>query len=260
LSAVAAGRFIAIGASRHQADGRVLQQVKQNAEGVEGLTYSADAIARALVGLPAAAPALPPLVSAAPQAPPPKQRAPREDTMDYGLKAGVHLPFAPRSRYYSAVSFQFNGRLQFPRFFLEFGAGFVIPTVIDDNDDYDSQCGYDSSGQNYTCTGPKTTNRGYIGGITTELGASYYLTNTHVSPYIGGGLIPRVVLAGLDNTDKRDIASMAAYAQFGITVPRHATTRFFCDLRVAQAILPQHLNNQRRVWPTEPSLHVGLGW
>jgi hypothetical protein len=101
---------------------------------------------------------------------------------------------------------------------------------------------------------------GFIGGITTEIGASYYLTDGNIAPYIGGGLIPRVVLAGIDSSQKRDIASMSAYGQFGFTVPRNSSTRFMCDLLVAQAILPQHLKGGREVWPTEPSLHVGIGW
>lgn len=261
LSAVAAGRYIAIAASRYQADGRLLQQAKQNANGIEGLTYTADSMARALLGQSAPAPVLAPTVTQpmeyAPQVRQPRKK--REDHMDYGVKAGVHLPFAKNSRYYSAVSLQFDGRLQFPRFFLEFGVGFILPTVIDDNS-YDSNCGYDGNG-NYTCMDAPRSNRGYIGGITTELGASYYLTDTNIAPYIGGGLIPRVVLAGLDGgEDKRDIASMSAYAQVGFTLPRRSTTHFFCDLRLAQAILPQHLDNDREVWPTEPSLHVGLGW
>jgi hypothetical protein len=53
---------------------------------------------------------------------------------------------------------------------------------------------------------------------------------------------------------------MLAYAQVGLTFPRDRPTRFLVDLRIAQAILPQHLNNGREVWPTDPSLHAGIGW
>jgi opacity protein-like surface antigen len=268
LSAVAAGKHIVVGASRYQADGKLVQQVKLEAENIESVSYTADAIARALLGQAPPAPMAPPI--AAGYAPPPLVPGPpqkqaskkREDTTVYGVKAGVHLPFAKDASYYAGIGLQFDARLQFPRFFLEFGAGFIIPTVIDNSDDYGETCQFDqAAGQTVCVDSPKHANRGFLGGITTEIGASYYLTDGDVAPYIGGGLIPRVVLAGLDSSNNNhDIATMQAYAQFGITLPRSSTTRFLCDLRLAQSILPQHVRNGDVVWPTEPSLHVGVGW
>lgn len=183
--------------------------------------------------------------------------------MVYGFKAGLHMPLARDAAYYPTISLQFEGRLQLPRMFLEFGAGFVLPTVIRD-EQYES-CTWNNETQMSICTDPPTSNRGHTGGFTAEIGASYYLTNTDVSPYVGGGLITRIILAGLDDYDtdevnERNIASILAYAQFGLTFPRSNTTRFFADLRVAQAMLAQRLENGRSVWPVEPTLHVGFGW
>ena len=173
----------------------------------------------------------------------------------YGFKTGVHFPLAKDAKYWTGLSLQFVGRLQFPRFFLEFGAGFIVPTIIEN--DYE-QCSFDQATGTSICTDPDPK-RGYIGGFTTELGASYYLTQGNVAPYVGGGIIPRIVLAGIDN-QSHDIAGMLAYAQFGLTAPRRGNTHFFADLRLAQAILPQHLQSGEPVWSTEPSLHAGLAW
>lgn len=252
MSAVGAGRRVVITAGRYAADGRSIMQVRQTAESIEDVTIAADSVARALysgVQQPVAAMAM----SQPAQAMPPLKvpNAKKKSEVLYGLKTGVHLPFAKGAAYFPAISLQFDGRLQLPHLFLEFGAGFLVPTSLED--DYD-----DCYGEG--CSEIKT-NRGHIGGITTELGASYYLTDSNVSPYVGGGIIPRVILAGIDSNDaRRDVASMSVYAQFGLTFPRERSTRFLVDLRLAQAVLPQHLNNGHQVWPTEPSLHAGIGW
>lgn len=261
MSAVAAGRRIVIIAGRYQADGRVLQQVRQIVESIEDVALASDSVARALFTGTAQS-AMPPPAGAAQAAPAPFAPPPRKkDQMVYGLKSGVHMPLARNASYYSAVSLQFNGRLQLPRFFLEFGVGFLLPTVMR-NAPYVS-CTWDVTTMTNVC--PQTTSdRGHVGGITAEIGASYYLTDSDVAPYVGGGIIPRAILAGLDGNNgegnERDIASMSGYVQVGLTFPRHQTTRFFVDLRVAQALLEQHLENGDTVWPSEPTLHAGIGW
>ncbi|HEX6240167.1 MAG TPA: hypothetical protein VFZ61_04720 [Polyangiales bacterium] len=261
LSAVSAGRSLVISASRHRADGSLLQQAKQTSEGLEGVARDADSLAQALLGRASlAAPPRP--IAAAPTDPmmlesPPDAKPRKEETDNfYGFKTGVHFPVAKDAKYWTGLSLQFVGRLQFPRFFLEFGAGFIVPTIIENRD---SSCFSDPSTGATVCDGGDSANRGYIGGFTTELGASYYLTQGNVALYVGGGVIPRIVLAGLDNAS-HDIAGMLAYAQFGLTAPRRGSTHFFADVRLAQAILPQHLNSGEPVWSTEPSLHAGLAW
>jgi hypothetical protein len=262
LSAVSAGQRLVITAGRYTADGRLIMQLRQTAESIEDAALAADSIARSLYsGVQTPSPiAQGPMGPIGPIAPPPRE--PKKDEMVYGFKTGVHIPFAKDASFYPAISLQFDGRLQMQHFFLEFGAGFLIPTSLEQDDYYDDygSCPppYDSTGG--SCEAPKT-NRGHIGGITAELGASYYLTDTNVSPYIGGGIIPRIVLAGLNgNREQEDVASMSVYAQVGLTFPRDRPTRFFVDLRIAQGILEQHLNNGRGVWPTEPALHAGFGW
>lgn len=263
INAVAAGKRVVVTAARYTDAGQLVRQAREVAESSDDLPTTADNLAKTLVSERAPEPTAPP--PPAPSAvqpreplPPPEFRKPKKDDVVYGVKAGVHVPFAKGASYYTALSLQFDGRLQFPRFFLEFGAGFLIPTVVNDGD---TDCSFDSLSNTSTCTNPDAK-RGHVGGLVTELGASYYLAQTKVLPYLGGGILPRVVLAGIDNGDsrKRDIASMSAYVQFGITFPRDSTTRFAADLRLAQAVLPQHLENDTRVFPTELAFHAGIGW
>jgi hypothetical protein len=259
LNVVAAGPRIAISAGRYRADGQVLQQVKQVAANIEDVAVIADGLARALLTGSVAAGEL----AAAPVPPPPPPPKAEVDNMVYGFKAGLHMPLARDALYYPTVSLQFVGRLQLTHTFLEFGAGFVLPTVIQD-EPYVS-CPFDSTTMMSVCP-PNTSKRGHTGGFTAEIGASHYLSDTNVSPYIGGGLITRIILAGLDNnyesdaTSERNIASILVYGQFGLTYPRHNTTRMFADLRVSQSVLSQRLENGRSVWPVEPTVHVGFGW
>ena len=260
LSAMSAGRRVVITAGKYSADGQLLVQLRQTAENMEDVALVADSLARSLYsGVAQAAP--PPFMAgqpiSGPLLPPLKEKRKRNE-MILGFKTGVHVPLAKGARYYPAISLQFNGRLQLERVFMEFGVGFILPTTIRNDDDF-VPCLPEMGST--TCDSPPRSNRGHVGGITTEIGASYYLTTGNVAPYIGGGVIPRIVLAGMDDgRDERDIASMSVYAQVGVTFPRNQSTRFFVDLRVAQALLEQHLVNDERSWPTEPSLHAGLGW
>jgi hypothetical protein len=256
LSAVSAGHRVVITAGRYAVDGRSLMQLRQTAESFEDVALAADSIARGLYsGVPNTAAA--PIAQGLPLPLPPMQVPKKRNEAVLGFKTGVHMPFAKNATYYPGISLQFNGRLQLPHLFLEFGVGFLIPTTLEDDDDVFVPC----SGTDTLMCGERKTNRGFVGGITTELGASYYLTEGNFAPYLGGGIIPRVILAGMDsNGDRQDIASMSVYAQVGLTFPRDRPSRVFVDLRLAQAILEQHLHNGDEVWPTEPSLHAGIGW
>lgn len=258
ISAVAAGRRIVIAAARHQADGLLLQQARQVAERIEDVPAAAQSVASALLTGSAPAGGVP--VGAAP--PPFRAPAPKADNTVYGFKAGLHMPVARDASYYPTVSLQFDARYELPRMFLQFGAGFVLPTVITDAPYVD--CPWDNVTMMSVCP-ENTSDRGHTGGLTGEVGASYYLTDGDVVPYVGGGLITRIIIAGVDSYDgstesERSIASILAYGQFGLTFPRQSTTRFFADLRASQALLSQRLENGRTVWPIEPSLHVGFGW
>jgi hypothetical protein len=241
-NAVAVGRKIVIQATRHQSDGGQLAHAKMTADSIEDMTNISERMALAL-----------------------HQQVDDETVRTYknvtltegrarnkvwtekvtGIKTGVHMPFARNAEYSPHLSLAFNGRLEHERFFLEFGAGAILPTDIDDGS-YD--CDYDDE----ICDDDRN-NRGRVGGLTAEIGGSYFLTQGNTALYVGGGFIPRLTFVN-------DTAMASLYGQVGVMLPREASTRFYADLRVAQAIIESHLDNGWQRYPTEIALHAGIGW
>lgn len=236
-NAIAAGRRIVVHASRYTSNGVLVYQDKMTCESIEDMTNVSDRMARSLyervddeavrtrhnVTLAEARP---------------KNRVRTEKVI--GIKSGFHVPFAKKAEYSTHVSLQFNGRLEFERFFFEFGAGLILPTSFQDD-----WCDYDEPDchENY----------GRIGGLTSELGASAFLNDGNVGFYVGGGVVPRLTLVN-------DVATVSVYGQLGLMFPRESSTRFFVDLRLTQAVTEQRLDNNWKRYPTEPTLHIGIGW
>jgi hypothetical protein len=242
-NAVGVGRKIVIQATRYQADGGQLAQAKMTADSIEDTTTVSERMALALFQ----------------QVDDETVRTYRNVTLTegraksrvwtekvIGVKTGVHMPFARNASYSPYVSLGFDARLEHERFFLEFGAAAIIPTDIDDGN-YDCDYSVDSD-----CDNSKN-NRGRVGGIGAEIGASYFLTQGNTALYVGGGLLPRLTFIN-------DAAMASVYGQVGVMLPREASTRFYTDLRVAQAMIETHLDNGWKRYPTELTLHVGIGW
>ncbi|HTM45048.1 MAG TPA: hypothetical protein VL137_08850, partial [Polyangiaceae bacterium] len=124
-----------------------------------------------------------------------------------GVKTSVTGIIA-RGSYEPMVAVEFDGRLEAQSYFLEFGAGFQLPT------------------------GGSGSSDRQVGGVLAEIGASYYLTHTSVSPYVGGGVMPRL-LAGDPSG-----ANLALYAQAGAMFFRESSSRLYADFRVAQNVTP----------------------
>src|SRR5690606_15838981 len=102
----------------------------------------------------------------------------------------------------------FDARLEAKSYFLEFGAGVLLP----------SSSAYESEEQLA------------YGGVVGEIGASYYLMHTDVSPYVGAGVMPRVLSASP--------ANLAVYGQAGFMFFRTSSSRLYAELRVAQNVTP----------------------
>src|SRR5690606_35638913 len=85
-----------------------------------------------------------------------------------GVKTQFVMPFSslPDS---SLLGLSFNGRIEMAPLVIEFGAGFLIPSTFD--------------------SAP-------LSGLTLDLGANYYLSDTSVTPYLGVGISPRVRFGG----------------------------------------------------------------
>ncbi len=243
--AVAIGQRIVVHSARYQANGSIVFQSKMTAERIEDMTIVSDRMARALfyrvededvrtrhnVTLSEARP-----------------EARRWTEKVVGFKTGLHMPLAKGADYSPSLSGMFDMRMESDRFFIEFGAGIMISTGSGD-DRYD--CIFDESGSD--C---EQNNQGRIGGLVSEIGGSYFLTDGNIAPYVGGGLMPRIILSGSDD----DIANLAVFGQVGVTLPRDSSTRFYLDARVAQNVLQLHLDNDKTVLPTELSIHAGVGW
>lgn len=147
-----------------------------------------------------------------------------------GFKLNTTQPIASGKDFDTHMSLLFDGRLESERYFLEFGAGLVLPT------------------------GSRESDVQY-GGLIAEMGASYYLANANVSPYVGAGLAPSI-LAGDDVGGLR----LAAYGQAGVMALRESSSRVYSELRVGQFLLPFEGENGRRYYPTELTLGLGIGW
>jgi hypothetical protein len=157
-----------------------------------------------------------------------------------GIKAAFDYPL--NGGYDAVVNFGFNGRLEGQTYFLEVGAGFAIP----------------SSG------GGSSTDA--FGGVFSEFGADYYLMQANVAPYIGGGVMPR--LLGGENIDFG--ANIAVFGQVGLMFFRQSSSRLFLDVRVAQNLTPwrtttivstpPYIETSNTRYPTELLVGVGTGW
>ena len=239
VSALAVGRRIVVTATRHRADGSLIYQESLTADSPEDLVPVCDRLGKALyaqhgdelvrtyhnVTLSEARP---------------QNRIWREKL--FGFKTGVLMPLARGGRYAPTVAVEFDLRLELSSYFVEFGAGASIPTHVD------------GMGSSYAVEGTRmSNNRGSAGALFGELGVSRFLNQGEVGLYAGGGVIPKLLFTN-------DAAGLALYAQVGLTLPRASATRFTVDLRVAQSVLAQHLNDGRRAFPAEPSLLAGVGW
>jgi hypothetical protein len=153
-------------------------------------------------------------------------------SFDYPVTGGDYLP---------VVNFGFNGRLEGQSYFLEVGAGFSIP----------------SSGS--------SASRAF-GGVFSEFGADYYLMTSNVSPYVGGGVMPRLI--GGDAIDFG--ANIAVFGQVGLMFFRQSSSRLFLDARIAQnltpwrtttyTLTPPYTDTSDTRYPTEFLFAVGMGW
>lgn len=155
-----------------------------------------------------------------------------------GLKTGMTWPSASGVRFDPAVSLQFDARLEGERWFMEFGAGAILPA---------------SGGQG----------NGF-GGVFAELGGSVFLVDASVSPYLGLGIRP-ALLAALDGGGM----NLGFYGQAGVTFMREYRTHFYMEVRVTQNAVAFHddrgafggaTGTGASVSVTEVALQAGMGW
>ena len=161
-----------------------------------------------------------------------------------GVRTAVVFPFAPDLDTAPMLLGQFDMRLEGEDYFLEFAAGLMLPSNFDDGG-----------------------NSASVGGLVGQLGASYYLTHTSVSPYVGAGVSPRLLFGDYSG------AGLTVGGQIGVMFMRQASTRIYVEGRVDQNVLPLSTSyyddydietgeytDGDDVFPTEISIAVGIGW
>jgi hypothetical protein len=159
-----------------------------------------------------------------------------------GMKTGFIVPYASGYDLDTMLSFQFDGRFESDRYFLEFGAGAILPASTDGRRRY--------------------------GGLFAEFGASAYLGPLGSPLYLGGGVSPRIFASSNDGGVRA-----AAYGQIGVMFMRTSSTRLYAELRASQNLIAMNLGggatvapngsyqpSSKTVYPTEIALQVGIGW
>ncbi len=153
-----------------------------------------------------------------------------------GFKFGMIWPMAKNARYDPMIAGAFDTRLEVGKCFLEIGAGIALPKSTDN----------DKSSQG-------------IALLFAEIGGSYYLIDGNVSPYVGIGLSPRIVVSELGGVN------LAGYGQLGFMFLRQSTTRIYADVRATQNFLPieqyvDYSNTGKKFYPVELGVQLGVGW
>lgn len=233
ISAVRLRQRIVITATRYRPDGTLVHSVKMTATSLDDLEPVSDRLAKALFTrtTPHEARTLENVSAVEGKRP---NRVFVEKVM--GLKASFIYPVGYGDDIAPMMSFGFDGRLEGKSYFLEIGAGFIIPSDPD---------------------GDKLS----YGGVYSDIGASFYLLNSSISPYLGGGVLPRLVGG--------DVTNFAFYGQAGLMLFRESSSRLYTDFRVAQNLLPVGFSGEwidgvqsedRKLYPTELTFSVGIGW
>ncbi len=233
LRVVKLGETYSLSASRFSADGKLIHGARISAASLDDTAPAADRLARALFeeSTTGESRALSNITEKEGKRP----NRVRTETVA-GLKTGLSYPIAKGERFVPMLTINYDGRHEGSSFFIEWGVGVVVPTREGED-------------------------RHSYGGLHLEFGASYYLTQTNISPYLGVGVLPRLLTSGV---------SVAPYGQAGLMFLRHSSTRLYTDVRVAQHVLPQQFDplfdfgdeegETDDFYPTEVTVSVGVGW
>jgi hypothetical protein len=157
----------------------------------------------------------------------------------FGARFALVMPFARDLETQASLLSQFDVRIERRRFFVELAAGFWLPS--------------------------RTNARQGLGGLVGQLGGSYYLAHSGVSPYVGLGVSPRWFAGEYSG------AGLAVNAHVGAMFMCEASTRLYAELRVDQNLMRLHPRTRddsgderayrhRELLPTELSAAVGLGF
>ncbi|MES1179183.1 MAG: hypothetical protein ABUL62_33015 [Myxococcales bacterium] len=231
---------IVITATRYSASGAPLHSAKMTATGLDDVEPTSERLAKALA-LQQATSATQTLDTVTKT----ETKRPNRTWSDKvtGFKAGFTYPIGWGHDVSPMMDAGFALRVEGGEHFLEFGVGLVLPANASDS------------------------NHLTYGGVYGEIGANFYVVHASTSPYLGFGVMPRLMSS--------EVTNLAPYAQGGLMFFRESSTRMYLDLRVAQNVLPVGFSARsdydsstgiytssraQRLYPTELTLHVGVGW
>jgi len=243
ISAVRLNQRIVITGARYSADGKLLFSEKISATTLDDAEPGSERLARALLSHTTTAETRTlDNVTITEKTPPNRMGSQKVP----GFKGSFTFPVGWSEEVAPMMSASFDLRLENLSHFIEFGIGFTVPAA-----DYDYA----------------------YGGVFLDIGGNLYLSHTSTAPYIGAGLMPRLMSSD-------SIANFLVYAQGGVMFSREASTRFYADFRVGQnlipltwgtepvqeydpetgAALPLEELDKKRLFPTEFTISVGLGF
>lgn len=234
-TAVRLDTHIVITAARYSANGTLLHTAKMTATGLDDIEPTSERLAKALSHQQA-----PTKTQTIDNVTRTEAKRPNRTWSEKvtGFKAGMTYPIGWGHEISPMMNAGFALRVEGNRHFLEFGVGLMLPAAASDS------------------------NKLAYGGVYGEIGANFYLAQSSTSPYVGFGVMPRLM--------SQQITNLAPYGQAGLMFFRESSTRMYVDLRVAQNVLPVGFSQSGRygsttstsqdLYPTELTLHVGVGW
>jgi len=167
-----------------------------------------------------------------------------------GVRFGFLAPLSTNDQKYAAnVTIGYNMLIESEKLLLQFGAGAMIPSAMEDT-------------------------KRYYGGVYFDIGAGGLIGNTNspVIPFLGGGINPLLNFATATSGMEM---GLAPYVNFGILSSRALGTRMYCAFRFGVNLLP--ITTREKVvvdnggWPDweyvshkdhpiELGLQFGIGW
>jgi hypothetical protein len=245
LQAVQLGNKTTLGAVRFTKEGKEVFRAEATAASLDDMQGAAARLARSLAWAQPGQHLTEASLPGYPPPPPPPAPGPKPYPAALGLKSAIIFPLARGRSFASLMSLQFDARIGPRQAFAEVGAGAVIPST--------------------SASGANTIE---MGGVFAEFGGGYYLSGGSVAPYLGGGVSPRIWVVDTDSGGSTTGATCTVHGMAGVTFTRDIRARVFAEVRVAQYVigLSNEIDNtdvtQRSsaYYPTELSLHAGIGW
>jgi hypothetical protein len=232
VTAVRLNSRISLNATRYSADGKYIYSAKMSATSLDDIEPAAERLSKALLHQQSAADAR---TTENVMRTEEQQPIRAQSQKVAGFKGSFIYPIGWKESVAAQMAGALDVRLESGQHFIELGIGLTFSSP-------DHQYSY--------------------GGIWLDIGGDFYLTDSNVAPYLGGGLMPRLMW-----DDGESLANFAPYVQGGVMFFRDSKTRIYTDFRLAQNVLPIVFTNvdlysvsDKKLYPTELTFSVGMGF